>query len=377
SSHTTTFSHNSTIPQTAVSSAPAAGEGRSGRGENRQGEPLPRDSDRRMDLIWSDFERVVPHLNQELQEDKREVISDTWAGISAKLGEDILPVEIDIPNLSSTLPGVTNKSLRAASQALDLLLFLSCYLTDEAKLDRLIPYTVDLLHDDSALIRAAAVRTILQVAMSAITPSNASIIPEYILQHTRHLASDPDVMVRCMYAQCLVPLTEIGALFLEMSHALKAHGTRRTGTDWEAQEELQSLIQEQLVTLLVDKSSVVKRTILNNTSTVCVGGRSLDEYILPLMIQALSDTEETVVAKVLQALTELSGFGLFQKMRIWELMSAVFGFLYHPNVWIRQAARQLPKTDVWCILYPSLKYFLKSEVKDLDEETLLTCVKPP
>ncbi|CAG8742179.1 9168_t:CDS:2, partial [Acaulospora colombiana] len=198
---------------------------------------------------------------------------------------------------------------------------------------------------------------------SAITPSNASIIPEYILQHTRHLASDPDVMVRCVYAQCLVPLTEIGALFLEMSHALKAHGTRRTGTDWEAQEEsydsalaeLQSLIQEQLVTLLVDKSSVVKRTVLNNTS----------------------NTEETVVAKVLQALTELSGFGLFQKMRIWELMSAVFGFLYHPNVWIRQAARQLPKTDVWCILYPSLKYFLKSEVKDLDEETLLTCVKPP
>lgn len=49
-----------------------------------------------------------------------------------------------------------------------------------------------------------------------------------------------------------------------------------------------------------------------------------------------TDTEEGVVAKVLEALAELSGLGLFQKIRIWELMSAVLGFLYHPNVWIRQ-----------------------------------------
>lgn len=89
------------------------------------------------------------------------------------------------------------------------------------------------------------------------------------------------------------------------------------------------MIQEQLVTLLVDKSAVVKRALLHNTSqlciflgrqkandvllshmltylndrdwmlryaffqsivdvAMCVGGRSLDEYILPLMIQALS-----------------------------------------------------------------------------------------
>jgi phosphoinositide-3-kinase, regulatory subunit 4 len=48
------------------------------------------------------------------------------------------------------------------------------------------------------------------------------------------------------------------------------------------------------------------------------------------------DVEETVVAKVLAALTSLCELGLFQKMRIWELMSATLGFLYHPNIWIRQ-----------------------------------------
>lgn len=49
-----------------------------------------------------------------------------------------------------------------------------------------------------------------------------------------------------------------------------------------------------------------------------------------------TDVEETVVSKVLTSLTSLCELGLFQKMRIWELMSATLGFLYHPNVWVRQ-----------------------------------------
>lgn len=92
---------------------------------------------------------------------------------------------------------------------------------------------------------------------------------------------------------------------------------------------LQESIEDQLSTLLVDPSPVVKRAILHNISSLCiflgrqktndvllshmitymnhrdwllryaffesvvdvaacVGGRSLEEYILPLMIQALS-----------------------------------------------------------------------------------------
>jgi phosphoinositide-3-kinase, regulatory subunit 4 len=46
--------------------------------------------------------------------------------------------------------------------------------------------------------------------------------------------------------------------------------------------------------------------------------------------------EETVVAKVLNSLTSLAELGLFEKLRIWELMSAATGFLYHPNIWIRE-----------------------------------------
>lgn len=48
-------------------------------------------------------------------------------------------------------------------RALDLLLALSNYLTDEAKLDRLLPYVVDLLNDDVPIVRSSALRTVLQL----------------------------------------------------------------------------------------------------------------------------------------------------------------------------------------------------------------------
>lgn len=159
-------------------------------------------------------------------------------------------------------------------------------------------------------------------------------------------------------------------------------------------QELQNAVQEQLSALLVDPSPVVKRAMLHNISALCIflgrqrtndvllshmitylndrdwllryaffdsivdvaacaGGRSLEDYILPLMIQSLSgehanrwhfvtqltfciDVEETVVARVFSSLASLCELGLFQKMRIWELLSATLAFLYHPNNWIRQ-----------------------------------------
>lgn len=90
-------------------------------------------------------------------------------------------------------------------------------------------------------------------------------------------------------------------------------------------------------------------------------------------------------------------------MRLWELMGATLGFLYHPNIWIRQstsfqlgghpslqlsslpgaaaflasASKHLPSSDVWCILYPSLRHLLRSEIREIDEVTLLTTMKSP
>lgn len=61
--------------------------------------------------------------------------------------------------------------------------------------------------------------------VAVITPSNASIFPEYIFPNVRHLAVDPEESVRCMFAQCIAPLADAASKYLELGQALKAHGT--------------------------------------------------------------------------------------------------------------------------------------------------------
>lgn len=116
-----------------------------------------------------------------------------------------------------------------------------------------------------------------------------------------------------------------------------------------------------------------------------VGARSLEEYILPLMIQALTDSEEFVVEKVLNSLASLADLGLFPKMKLWEIVSIVWPLMCHPNVWVRDgsvgfissAIKHLPETDVWCIIYPLIRPFLRSDVADVNEETLLGNMETP
>lgn len=61
--------------------------------------------------------------------------------------------------------------------------------------------------------------------VTVITPSNAAIFPEYIIPNIKYLIQDPEVSVRCIYAQCIVQVAETASRYLEMGQALKAHGT--------------------------------------------------------------------------------------------------------------------------------------------------------
>ena len=62
------------------------------------------------------------------------------------------------------LANIRNCSLPSSRiRALDILLALCVQLTDESKLDRAVPYVVELLRDDAAVVRAAAVRTLMQI----------------------------------------------------------------------------------------------------------------------------------------------------------------------------------------------------------------------
>jgi phosphoinositide-3-kinase regulatory subunit 4 len=63
--------------------------------------------------------------------------------------------------------------------------------------------------------------------VTVITPSNAAIFPEYVIPNIKHLVQDPEVSIRCMYAQCVVHLADTSVRYLEMGQALKAHGTHK------------------------------------------------------------------------------------------------------------------------------------------------------
>jgi phosphoinositide-3-kinase regulatory subunit 4 len=113
-------------------------------------------------------------------------------------------------------------------KALDVLFALGAHLDDEHRLDRVVPYLIMLLADESASIRATALKMITQLVrppsneaenewfyvdqrlqlslVESITPADANIFPEYILPSLRRFASDPAVFVRATYAQCIATL---------------------------------------------------------------------------------------------------------------------------------------------------------------------------
>ena len=157
-----------------------------------------------------------------------------------------------------------------------------------------------------------------------------------------------------------------------------------------------------------------------------VGARSLEEYILPLMIQALTgvlylliwrkltflltdsqltDSEEFVVERVLNSLTSLAEVKLIQKAKLKELASLILPLLCHPNVWLRygnglmistsfashnspthstgavafiaSVARLLPLIDVRCVIYPQLRTFLKGDILEITELAIMDALKEP
>jgi phosphoinositide-3-kinase regulatory subunit 4 len=225
-------------------------------------------------------------------------------------------------------------------------------------------------------------------------------------------------------------------------------------------QELQNHIQEHLAALLMDPSSVVKRAVLHNISSLCIflgrqktndvllshmitylndrdwllrcaffesivdvaacaGGRSLEDYILPLMIQALSGTSILSMTSIVSnrrydrrcgrncriqstrssdqfvwtwLVPENENLGIdachswifvpsksvdtTRWVSLWQT-NRVLRLLIGAAAFIAAAAKHLPSSDAWCILYPTLRHFLKCDIATIDEQSLLSAMKTP
>ncbi|KAG0667566.1 Serine/threonine-protein kinase [Rhodotorula mucilaginosa] len=471
-----------TAPTTGMrngAATPSADVGSGGQPQQQAQQPqgpilLRTDADEKIERIWTEWEMVTRYLDESSSSSLSSTVTTTTAAAPPRARPD---VETEQPDSRSSelffpiclnLPGQEGVEMRASEvtqdgpalvvlslvcanlrncvrpasvlRALDILLALNHYLTDETRLDRLVPYLVAMLQDDISIVRATALRYLTQTLMlvTTLTPSNVDVFPEYVFPNTRPFSDDPEILPRETYALCIAALAQTSKRFLEMSEAIKSNGTfglanfqEFEGTSYAATyesrlQELHGIVQDHLGPLLSDPSSAVKRALLTRVGDLCtffgrlkandavlahlvtylntrdwllrkawnehapdvascVGARSLEEYILPLISLSLADPEEFVVVQVLDTLTTLASRRLLAKVKIWELVGQTVGFLCHPNIWIREAsaaflaqvATLLEPTDTWCILYPTVKRLLRSDVKEITALSLLDNAREP
>ncbi|XP_065154554.1 phosphoinositide 3-kinase regulatory subunit 4 isoform X3 [Paramisgurnus dabryanus] len=326
--------------------------------------------------------------------------------------------------------------------ALELILHLAERLNVEIVLDRITPYLLHFCNDTMPRVRAEAVRTLTKVlALVKEVPRNdVNIYPEYILPGIAHLAQDEATIVRLAYAENIAHLAETALRFLELVQENNLSSEQEVnGEDTEEtlhpnenyDSELQALhemVQQKVVTLLSDPENIVKQTLMENGITrLCVffGRQKANDVLLshmitflndkndwhlrgaffdsivgvaayvgwqsssilkPLLQQGLSDVEEFVIYKALNALTCMCQLGLLQKPHIYEFVSDIAPFLCHPNLWIRYGAvgfitvvaQHLNIADVYCKLMPHLNPFITQPIIQIDKEiVLLSVLKEP
>ncbi|KAL8680767.1 MAG: hypothetical protein Q9186_003055 [Xanthomendoza sp. 1 TL-2023] len=421
------------------------------------------EADDRIDRVYLDFDKISFFLGYENEKDKSSIVSERQPLT------DIIPIQVDVPNnrhvatshgrrpvddgslifLTLVVSSLRNTARSTARlRACDLMLAFAERVTDEAKLDRVLPYVTALLNDRSEIVRASAVRTVTQLLalISVVSPVNANVFTEYIRPRLQNLVESPasstKPLLRTTYAMCLATLAHSSSRILDLVQALRADGSIPT-IDPEtedgvptnggyqhlfdvARRDLVDFFEGHTKSLLTDDDAYVRRAFLDSVSSLCVflgtsrasdvvlshlntylndrdwilkcaffqtvvgvatfiGGAGLEEFILPVMVQALTDPEESVVEQVLSSFASMAELGLFQRVKVWEMVDVIARFLMHPNIWIREAAahfvsasiRFLSLADVHCIVSPLVQPFLKFTIVDLSETNILGALKKP
>lgn len=373
------------------------------------------EADDRIDRIYLDFDKISYFLGSTTRK-----LRDGSKLTTPHLTSQILPVQLNLPNyqnensswepqdgalifLTVVCSNIRNTSKASARvRACDLLLAFAERATDEAKLDRILPYIVILLNDRSDMVKVAALRSLAQLLsmVEVVSPVNAYLFPEYIFPRLQHFIpnsnSIPTAIVRAAYASNIASLAQTALRFLDIIQALRTDARLPfvvpTGSEsnWSenatyhnlydvARLDLLDHFEIHTKALLTDSDPSVRRAFLSSVSSLCVffgnsktnevilshlntylndkdwilkcaffesvvgvaayvGSTSLEEFILPLMVQSMTDCEEFVVERVFRSLAGMAELGLFETSTTWELLNIVVRFFIHPNLWIREAA---------------------------------------
>lgn len=254
---------------------------------------------------------------------------------------------------------------------------------------------------------------------------------------------NPSPMVRTAYASCIASLAQSSLRILDMVQALRSdirfQSLRTKGTEptWKddislydsARADLRIFFEKHTKALLTDNDTTVRRAFLGSVSTLCVffgdpkanevilshlntylndrdwilkcaffeavvevaayvGTASLEQFILPLIVQSMTDPEDSVADRALRSLTSMAELGLFTRPTVMELLNMTVPFFVHPNIWLREAAVRFVDTstrssfspaDKLSILLPLIAPFMTINIVDTSvrESDILDYLKPP
>ncbi|KAK1139209.1 Serine/threonine-protein kinase [Aspergillus melleus] len=422
------------------------------------------EADDRIERVFYDFDKISYFLGS-----SPKAASNNFGQSTARLTGTTFPVHLDLPNyrhqastsqapaedgvlifLTLVVSNLRNTSKASARiKACDILLAFAERLSDEAKLDRILPYIMIILNDRTDSVKVAAIRTLAQLLemVQVVSPVNAYLFSEYIFPRLQPFVpsanSNPSSLVRAAYASCISSLAQSSLRFLDMIQALRSDtrlpdlipaGSEPRWTEDATYHNLYDVARVDLLdyfeahtkALLTDSDPSVRRAFLGSVSSLCVffgnaktnevilshlntylndrdwilkcaffeavvgvaayvGSTSLEQYILPLMVQSMADPEEFVVERVIRSLAAMADLGLFQRSTIWDLLHTTVRYLIHPNIWVRDAAallvtnstKYLSLPDKICVLTPLVRPYIKVNSWNFSKTELLDVLKRP
>lgn len=375
------------------------------------------DSDQSFDKSDTDVKSLVKTTKKEKQ------ISDENSQLNQTKFCDKLEGLIIITQLvTSCIHGLHHSQSKL--QSLEILLELAENTSDETILDRILPYIFHLVHDPAPRVRVTAIHTLTKCLylVKSIPPTDVNIFPEYILPGLAHLTQDEAVIVRSAYAENIAHLAHIALRYLENAHLTNLGNKEGPKPSYDSElQTLHEMVQQSVSMLLTDSSNLVKQTLMENgINKLCVffGKQKANDVLLshvitflndkddkqirgsffecivgvaayvgwhsspilmPLLQQGLTDPEEFVTRKAINAMATLTELGLLHKSALYQLLSETVVFLVHPNLWIRHAtvglisaaARTLNLVDVQCKVQAMIVPYLKHSLIQIEREVLL------
>lgn len=302
--------------------------------------------------------------------------------------------------------------------AMELTLHLAWgWLSDDAILDRVLPYLAVMLDDSSPVARAMALHgmAVILECLHEIPSANEGIWTEFVLPHLAHVTTDKSEYVRTVSVLCLTRLAK--------SMMRLCRNSTDTSFDQDMQT-LQKFIQEQLNRLVTDSSTQVRRAVLVSSSTLFTllgperlpsgilshvltylnekdgelralfyermahlapifGADWTRKYIHPLLLRSLADSHELVLVKVLHFIQ--ASVHMYEYTAMLEILPHIATFLCHPNLWIReasvgifaQAAENFNETDKWIRVYLFLRPFLRCDLREMTSLAIWDSLEAP